>query len=228
MRKQAAALSLITILMLGLFCGMSAHLSGKLNDFEINGKVLAGERAGAQGIELVIERAPGGSETSEPPATAGAVDNTPAGESQTPSTEVPSTPAATPVPTPSPTPPSTPSPTPPDSASGTLRSNTGTGLNIVADWSLSGTTLTVKVSAESYSLYSQGAWHAGSVTVGGQTYYFDTQAIEYDGPSLGTHELGSVTISGVSAPAQIEVGWHFQGTYGGTELDTITASGTIS
>lgn len=70
MRKQAAALSLITILMLGLFCGMSAHLSGKLNDFEINGEVLAGERAGAQGIELVIERAPGGSETSAPRLTA--------------------------------------------------------------------------------------------------------------------------------------------------------------
>lgn len=70
MRKQAAALSLITILMLGLFCGMSAHLSGKLNDFEINGKILAGERAGAQGIELVIERAPGGSETSAPRLTA--------------------------------------------------------------------------------------------------------------------------------------------------------------
>ena len=70
MRKQAAALSLITALMLGLFCGMSAHLSGKLNDFEINGKVLAGERAGAQGIELVIERAPGGGETSAPRLTA--------------------------------------------------------------------------------------------------------------------------------------------------------------
>lgn len=70
MRKQAVALSLITILMLGLFCGMSAHLSGKLNDFEINGKVLAGERAGAQGIELVIERAPGGGETSAPRLTA--------------------------------------------------------------------------------------------------------------------------------------------------------------
>ena len=70
MRKQAAALSLIAILMLGLFCGMSAHLSGKLNDFEINGEVLAGERAGAQGIELVIERAPGGSETSAPRLTA--------------------------------------------------------------------------------------------------------------------------------------------------------------
>lgn len=70
MRKQAAALSLLTALMLGLFCGMSAHLSGNLNDFEINGEVLAGERAGAQGIELVIERAPGGSETSAPRLTA--------------------------------------------------------------------------------------------------------------------------------------------------------------
>lgn len=70
MRKQAAALALLTILMLGLFCGMSAHLNGNLNDFEINGEVLAGGRAGAQGIELVIERAPGGSETSAPRLTA--------------------------------------------------------------------------------------------------------------------------------------------------------------
>ena len=97
----------------------------------------------------------------------------------------------------------------------------------MADWSLSGTPLTVNVSAESYSLYSQGAWHAGSVTVGGQTYYFDTQAIEYEGPGQGTNPLGSVTITGVTAPAQIEVSWHFQGTYGDVELETITATGTI-
>ena len=70
MMKQAAALALLAALMLGLFCGMNAHLNGNLNDFEINGEVLAGERAGAQGIELVIERAPGGHETSAPRLTA--------------------------------------------------------------------------------------------------------------------------------------------------------------
>ena len=97
----------------------------------------------------------------------------------------------------------------------------------MVDWSLSGSTLTVTVNVESYSLYSQGAWHAGSVTIGGQTYYFDTEAIEYDGPGLGTNLLGTVTINSVSSGSQAEVSWHFQGTYGDVELDTITATGTI-
>ena len=155
------------------------------------------------------------------PADPGAEDS--AAPVSTPS--APPTPSATPAATPAPTP----SPTPaPANASGTLRSDTGTSLNIVADWELRGGTLTVSVSAESYSLQSVGAWHAGSVTVGGQTYYFDTQAISYDGPGQGLNPLGSVTIQNVSAGSAIEVAWHFRGTYGGVELETISASGTLS
>ena len=168
--------------------------------------------------------------SSTPPANTETVvnspENTPAQPSGTPAGEsAPPSPSAAPSETPEPTP----SPTPaPANASGTLRSNTGTSLNIVADWQLNGTTLTVNVSAESYSLYSQGAWHAGEVTVGGQTYYFDTQAIEYDGPGQGTNPLGSVTINNVSLGAAISVSWHFRGTYGGTELETITAAGSLA
>ena len=75
---------------------------------------------------------------------------------------------------------------------------------------------------------ANGAWHGGWVTVGGQTYYFDTKDINYDGPGQGTNPLGSVTISGVNPGVSVEVAWHFQGTYGGTELETITASGVIA
>ena len=139
----------------------------------------------------------------------------------------------TPSPTPSPTP--TPEPTPNLSAtSGSFESDTGTGLNIVVDWTLtpgaSGATLAFTVSTESYSLYNNGAWHALSVQVGGSTYEFDTEAISCDGPGLETNELstGTIQLSSSDIPAAVTVNWHFQGSYGGTELETISASGTVS
>ena len=129
----------------------------------------------------------------------------------------------------------TPTPTPAvNASSGSFRSDTQTGLNIVVDWTLTpganGATLSFKVSTESYSLYNNEAWHGLSVTIGGQTWEFDTKAIEYDGPGLGTNELaeGSVELSTSSIPATATVNWHFQGSYGGTDLENITATGTIS
>ena len=104
----------------------------------------------------------------------------------------------------------------------------------MVDWTLTpganGATLSFKVSTESYSLYNNEAWHGLSVTIGGQTWEFDTKAIEYEGPGLGTNELaeGSVELSTSSIPATAEVNWHFQGSYGGTALENITATGTIS
>lgn len=145
------------------------------------------------------------------------------------------TPTPTPAPTPTPSPTPTPTPTPAVSASsGSFRSETDTGLNIVVDWTLTpganGATLSFKVSTESYSLYNNEAWHGLSVTIGGQTWEFDTKAIEYEGPGLGTNELaeGSIELSSSAIPATAEVSWHFQGKYGGTELENITATGTIS
>lgn len=142
----------------------------------------------------------------------------------------------TPSPTPSPTPAPTPEPTPNLSAtSGSFESDTGTGLNIVVDWTLTpksdgGATLSMKVSTESYSLYNNAAWHALSVQIGGQTWEFDTEAIEYAGPGLDTNELSTaqIELSGTSLPATATVTWHFQGSYGGTELENVVATGTIS
>ena len=187
-------------------------------------------------IALVIVlrscQAPGGADES-PSAPAGTVSgDVPGGEGQT------QQPGAEPARRPPPrlrrrlrhahghsfaTPPATPAP----NASGSFRSDSGTPLNIVCSWTLNGSTLNVTVDAESYSLYSQGAWHALSVVVGGQTYYFDTANIQYDGPGLGTHRLGTATVSGVSAGSRVEVSWHFGGRYGDVDLETITASGTV-
>ena len=95
---------------------------------------------------------------------------------------------------------SSPEPTPNLSAtSGSFESDTGTGLNIVVDWTLTpksdgSATLSMKVSTESYSLYNNAAWHALSVQIGGQTWEFDTEAIEYAGPGLDTNELSTAQI----------------------------------
>ena len=88
----------------------------------------------------------------------------------------------------------------------------------------------MKVSTESYSLYNNAAWHALSVQIGGQTWEFDTEAIEYAGPGLDTNELSTaqIELSGTSLPATATVTWHFQGSYGGTELENVVATGTLS
>ena len=171
---------------------------------------------------------------SEPPADA---DDSGDDDASVPTPPVQETtePTASPTPTPTPTPTSTPTSTPAvNASSGSFRSDTQTGLNIVVDWTLTpganGATLSFKVSTESYSLYNNEAWHGLSVTIGGQTWEFDTKAIEYEGPGLGTNELaeGSVELSTSSIPATATVNWHFQGSYGGTDLENITATGTIS
>ena len=143
-------------------------------------------------------------------------------ETEPPETEPPETePPETEEPSPSP------SATPAANASGSFRSDTGTSLNIIADWSLNGSTLTINVDTESHTLYSSGAPGAASVSVNGRTVYFDTEDIEFEGWGPVRNELGSVTVEGVTAPAEVEVTWYFRGSYGGTELETITASGTV-
>ena len=79
-------------------------------------------------------------------------------------------------------------------------------------------------------LYNNAAWHALSVQIGGQTWEFDTEAIEYAGPGLDTNELSTaqIELSGTSLPATATVTWHFQGSYVGTELENVVATGTIS
>ena len=89
--------------------------------------------------------------------------------------------------------------------------------------------LTVRLYAESYSLQTREIWHGAVLSVGGQSYEFDTQEVDYAGPGLGENELGelSVELEGLSLPAEASVTWRFQGSYGGEELEEITASGMI-
>lgn len=151
-----------------------------------------------------------------------------------PATESPAAQTVPPTQTPAPTPSPTPSPTPAPESSGSFRSDTGTSLNITVNWSISGSgsqrTLLATVYAESWGLQSVSAWHGGWLTIGGQTYYFDTEEINYDGSNgLGSSLLGTVSadISSLSLPATAELTWAFRGSYSGVDLDTITATGSV-
>ena len=193
-------------------------------------------------IALVVVLRQGGGDVQESPGPDAQESAAPSASPQEePETEVTPTPAPTPAPTPTPTPEPTETPRPSEpaqeavgDAEGALRSDTGTGLEIRADWSLSAAEggaarLTVRLYAESYSLQTREIWHGAVLSVGGQSYEFDTQEVDYAGPVLGENELGelSVELEGLSLPAEASVTWRFQGSYGGEELEEITASGVI-
>lgn len=170
------------------------------------------------------------------PAAPPAATETPA------ATEAPSpspTAAPTPAPSPSPTPAPTPSPTaaPKIDASGSFRSDTGTGLELAADWTASyggdgKADVTVTLYAVSYSLQCRDIWNGASVTVNGETRSFSTPAIDCKGPGQERTALGSAVFSVPLTDGKLSVSaqaaWAFRGTYGGTELPSLTAEGTIA
>ncbi|NCB51124.1 MAG: hypothetical protein EOM54_04480 [Clostridia bacterium] len=178
-----------------------------------------------------------------PTPTPAAASASPSEGTETPDeTETP-TPTATPEPTPTPTeePSPTPEPTeePEIDANGSFRSDTGTGLNLVAEWTAAyagdgNATVTVTLYAESYSLQCSSIYNGGTVVLGGESHSFNTEAVDYDGSAgLAKNSLGSVSVTlpleedgGLSIPASAS--WSFGGTYSGTELGLITADGTIS
>ena len=123
--------------------------------------------------------------------------------------------------------------------SGTFRSDTGTSLNVHADWSaVVGSTesvnLTVTVYVDSYSLYTTASPEALNISVNGQYVSLASPAIEYDGTSgLLSTQINSRTFTinlpaGGSASVPLAVVWHYRGTYGGVALDTIECGGTVS
>jgi cytoskeletal protein RodZ len=162
---------------------------------------------------------------------------TPVAATQTPTATPSPTPEATPSPTPSPTatPAPTPSPTPvPElSGSGSFRSDTGTYLNLVAEWTASPagdgkTKVTVTLYAESYSLQCRDIWHGGSVTLLGETKTFDTPAVEVKESGLTKTLLGSADFTlNLDGGADCTAVWAFRGSYGDKEIDSITAAGRV-
>lgn len=123
--------------------------------------------------------------------------------------------------------------------SGSFRSDTGTGLNIHADWSavISGQNsvdITVTVYADCYSLYTTATPNALNIALDGQYVSLASPAIERDGTGgSASVEINSRTftitlVSGEFREIPLDVVWLYRGSYSGVNLDTIECGGNIA
>lgn len=116
--------------------------------------------------------------------------------------------------------------------SGRFTSNTGTGLELLVDWTVytdeNGTDMVrFDISIESYSISVGSRINGIVITMDGQTKKLDSGEITYATGPKKTFLLGSCTMEMTSETAQAEVSWDFLGTYKDTPMDRITASGEV-
>lgn len=149
------------------------------------------------------------------------------------STAVPTAvPTATPVPTETPVPTVQPTAVPVQDQSGEFRSDTGTYINIVVKWTVTGSggtkTLKLDTYVESYALVTGDRTSDVVFTVGGNVSYASSKAIRLDNVPLTQTFLGSTSVdvtSGTDVP--VNVTWHFNGTYSNQNIATIVAEDTL-
>lgn len=119
-------------------------------------------------------------------------------------------------------------------ASGSFSSNTGTDLNLFINWTAQSAgegkvTLRVDVSTTSYSFQTDALPYSIVVDIGGNPVTVDSAAVNYDGETIAVSPLASYqTELSTGQTVDITVRWNYRGSYGGTELETITASGSAS
>ena len=150
-------------------------------------------------------------------------------------------PVITPAPvTPTPLPTTVPTtvPTVTNLNSGSFTSDTGTGLNISADWNVltlnpDQVTVTVSVSVLSYTLHTQANPYSVNIGLDDQYVSLEAPAINYDGGGQVRSALATQSFT-VDLPANssrsmvLQVEWQFNGTYGEVELPVIECGGTIN
>ena len=116
--------------------------------------------------------------------------------------------------------------------SGRFTSDTGTGLELLVDWTTytdeNGTDMVrFDISIESYSIYVGSRINGIVITMDGRTKKLDSGEITYASGPKKTFLLGSCTMEMLSATAHAEVSWDFFGSYKDTPMDRITASGEV-
>ena len=153
-------------------------------------------------------------------------------------------PVQTPEPTAVPIPEATPQPVQPTAApapapsqagkliaSGSFRSDTGTYLNLIADWKEetindNSFKLTVVLSLESYSL-DVGERRSNTLTFNGKEYSFITDPIEIEEGFTKTQiYVWSQELPLSELEFDLNVSWNFRGSYSGKELETVELSGS--
>ena len=120
--------------------------------------------------------------------------------------------------------------------SDSFRSDTGTGLNMICDWSAvsvegNQAKVTVTISVESFSLYLSNMGNNVFVSVGGQTGALAQPELEHDGgytvTTFGTLEF-TLPLAEGSNDFSVAVEWHYNGSYSGVAMDVIECGGTIT
>ena len=123
--------------------------------------------------------------------------------------------------------------------SGTFRSDSGTSINVHADWTalVSGPNtvdITVTAYVDSYSLYTTASPDVLNISVDGQYFSLASPAIGIPPTTQPVStKINSRTVTvtlsgGETRNIPVEVIWQYRGTYGGTYLDAIECGGNIT
>ncbi len=117
-------------------------------------------------------------------------------------------------------------------AAGSFRSDTGTALNLIADWRIAALTdtaarITVTLSLESYSL-DIGERRGNLLTFNGEDYYFMTDALEVTGGEFVKTQIyvWSKEIDMKELSFDLTVEWKLLGSYSKQDMETITLTGS--
>lgn len=121
--------------------------------------------------------------------------------------------------------------------SGSISTDSGTDLNMRVDWQVSSAsnselTLSIDLYVRSYAL-TEGP-HSGTIRICGQEYSFVSTAIS--APDNGQLNDSLIYQTAVTIPADIgetvaipiSASWNFDGSYGGREIDRLSAEETLT
>lgn len=115
-------------------------------------------------------------------------------------------------------------------ATGAFESDTETGLEVHVDWSVfnnsEGRKVRLDVYLNCYNLYVSERYNGITIRLGDETKSINSAQIDYTG-SANSILIGSTIMDMPDDPTDCEVSWEFKGTYNGTELEQVTASGTV-
>ncbi|MBQ9662349.1 MAG: hypothetical protein IJV40_04260 [Oscillospiraceae bacterium] len=123
--------------------------------------------------------------------------------------------------------------------SGTFRSDSGTSINIHADWNAlvaGANTVDVTITAyvDSYSLITTASPETLNISIDGQYISLASPAIDIPTTTnqvttlINNRTFTIPLTGGETRSIPVEVVWNYRGTYGGTYLDTIECGGNIT
>ena len=120
-------------------------------------------------------------------------------------------------------------------SSGSFKSNTETGLNMIVEYSAEalgdGTSrVNVTVRIEHFAWHYNGYPSAITVTVGNETVYFSSPTVNSDTLVMETEDLGtkSVTLPQSGGTVNLKAVWTYGGQYSEKQLDIVSCEGLIS